>query len=779
MIRPRPGSFSLRFRLVASAVVIEIIMLSILVWNSMRLTENYLLNQSQFRINEVVPLLKASLAGPLLEEDIARIKEIVEQVVSEQGLRFIEVKNSLGQTLVTVGQRAALSSQPTSPAAGSPADEAVPEQLQIPVSLENHPLGSLQIEVDTHFLASALAHVRREGLGIALIEILLSIMLLTAVGLALTKQLYSLTGAAEKIAAGDFSTRVEVTSNDEVGALQEGFNKMFEVMAHREAERDSAETALQEREQRYRTLIESAKTLPWEVDVRTMRFTYVGPQAEDMLGYPLDKWYEEGFWAGHIHPADRQRVVAYSAEQTQLSQDHELEYRLTTRDGEESWIRNIVNVITDEQGVARLSGFMFDITPRKQAELELDRYRSHLEELVDERTERLSAAMEEADRANQLKSEFLSRMSHELRTPLNAILGFGQLLAEDDLNTRQKEFVQEISQASEHLLNLINEVLNLTRIETGNIQPVIENVNLSKLIQEVLALHKPLAQQRGIKIDNYVCDKDIFVRADAFRLKDVLINLVSNAVKYNKAHGHVTVNSTEPQSGIVRIQVIDTGIGLTPEQQQNLFEPFNRLGQEYSDIEGTGIGLTITRHLVDMMGARMGLESQPGEGSTFWVECPLAGASPHEVEPNSESGGSSASGAHTLTNAMVLYIEDNPANLRLVEKVIQRHTNIQVLSAPNAEMGLELAKHYRPDLILMDLNLPGMDGYEALSRLRNNELTRDIPVIALSAAAMTRDIERGKLAGFKRYLTKPIKIDELREVLAAELEGKAIKDAAT
>lgn len=398
----------------------------------------------------------------------------------------------------------------------------------------------------------------------------------------------------------------------------------------------------------------------------------------------------------------------------------------------------------------------------RTAELE-----ASLKQLSEENSERIRAetallkAKEDAEKANKLKSDFLGRMSHELRTPMNAILGFGQLLEAEHLTEAQFDYVKEVMDAGKHLLHLIDEVLDLAKIESGKIELSMQNVSVQDITNETMVLVGSMANAQQIKLENFIDDKSLFVKADNVRLKEILTNLMTNAIKYNSQNGTVTINAMKRDGHTIRIQVTDTGRGLTSQEREILFEPFNRLGAEYSDIEGTGIGLTISRQLAELMNGCIDVESEAGIGSTFWVDLEMA-----KVEvllPGEEQ--ILMPRALPINFMQVLYVEDNPANLRLVQKALKSEQGVSLTSATSAELGLEMAKSMRPDLIIMDINLPGMDGYEALSRLRNYNETQEIPVVALSAAAMPRDIERGLLAGFRRYLTKPIQIEELRQVI--------------
>ena len=366
----------------------------------------------------------------------------------------------------------------------------------------------------------------------------------------------------------------------------------------------------------------------------------------------------------------------------------------------------------------------------------------------------------ERKRLDRMKSEFVSTVSHELRTPMNAILGFTQLLSYDsNLTASQKANLAKVRKAGEHLLDLINDVLDLSRIEAGKVTLSLEPVVLGDLLLECRNMAQPLADARNIRLLMDVeAVADACVHVDRTRLRQVLLNLVSNAVKYNRDGGSVWVTCASVASRRVRVAVRDNGRGIALDQQAQLFQPFNRLGAERGEIEGTGIGLTITKQLVELMQGDIGFESSPGTGSTFWVEFAVESAAPASlagrardaapVRPNRRSG-----------THRVLYVEDNPVNLELVQALCaQFWPNMQLLSASTAEVGLELAAAQRPDLILMDINLPGMDGYQALARLQADANLCRIPVLAVTANAMKENIERGRAAGFADYLTKPIDI---------------------
>lgn len=392
-----------------------------------------------------------------------------------------------------------------------------------------------------------------------------------------------------------------------------------------------------------------------------------------------------------------------------------------------------------------------------------------LSSLVKERTAELEVAVQNAEAANQAKSEFLASMSHELRTPLNAVLGFSQLLqGESSLAGEQRESAEEIYRAGSHLLELINEILDLSKIEAGTLELQVETFAIGDVIRSCQRLIELIAQQYGVSLSfAQECLADEWVRADITRTKQVLLNLLSNAVKYNREGGSVSV-SCERQGEFLRIAVSDTGVGISEEKLAVIYEPFNRLGAEAGKIEGAGIGLTITRELVDMMGGEMGVESRPGEGSTFWFTLPWVGR--ETVVGGSAHGRRDETLPAKIQGKMkVLYIEDNPTNLKLVKMLLERQTDCEFVAAVEPVSGIELATRERPDLILLDINLPTMSGYEVVARLKALPETRAIPVIALTANAMSDEVEKGKQAGFDGYLTKPLQVKEFMAVLRGYL----------
>ncbi len=409
-------------------------------------------------------------------------------------------------------------------------------------------------------------------------------------------------------------------------------------------------------------------------------------------------------------------------------------------------------------GGAAVLGFAIDISARKRAE------------------QGLIAARDEAERANRAKSQFLSHMSHELRTPMNAILGFGQLLESDaqhPLAQRQQDWLREILRGARHLLDLINEVLDFGRIESGHLGLKPEPLLLADLVAESLALVRPLAQERQVRLMPSTGPLDqAWVMADRTRIKQILLNLLGNGIKYNRVGGQLQL-ACRLEAAEVWLGVQDTGPGIAPEDQGRLFQPFERLGAARGDVEGTGIGLALSRRLLQAMGGSIGLDSEPGLGSTFWFRLPRSGeGAVLSGQPTTAPRQAALAAVPELQT--VLYIEDNPVNVALMEAMLGRLSGVRLVSASVPTEGLRLAQQLQPALVLMDISMPGMDGFEVLARLRAHEATRDLPVVAVSANALPSDIEAARVAGFKAYLTKPLSLDSLLATVRQSLRGTAV-----
>jgi len=537
---------------------------------------------------------------------------------------------------------------------------------------------------------------------------------------------------------------------DENGRVIFMFGINFDITALKEAE-----DALRESDARQERIIQSTNDGIWEWYADKGGFHFSN-RCWEVLGYDADDDQIIGgedklaIWRNHIYPQDLAKFDNALRDHMEGKAPFDIEYRLIGKHNDIHWVRARGRACFDNQGKAtRMSGSNMDMTRIKRAE------------------ERVIQAKEAAEKANQAKSEFLSSMSHELRTPLNAILGYAQLF-EYDLNLTQTQMnhVREIRRAGDHLLQLINDVLDLAQIESGKMTISLEPVLVSRIIEEAFTLVQPQSDSKSIKLFSTIGELDKhYVVADNIRVKQALINLLSNAVKYNTMGGEVEVRLQLLDNNNLRISVRDNGHGIPEHRQAEVFQPFNRLNAEFSKIEGSGVGLVITKQLVEMMNGQLNFKSKEGVGTEFWIDLPLANEWNQSQQKNIKSAEYSLTQLTFNNHKKVLYIEDNPTNIRLLEHFFAQHHNISFDVAEEPFIGIYKARSTQPDLIILDINLPGMDGFEVLEVLKNNSSTQHIPIIGLSANAMPYDVARGIKAGFNEYLTKPVDINRLIQTL--------------
>jgi PAS domain S-box-containing protein len=533
-----------------------------------------------------------------------------------------------------------------------------------------------------------------------------------------------------------------------LGALLGGLRDVGEQMKRETSARKEEEEARRESEERYRIVAESASEAIFTVD-ELNRVVFANPAAESIFGYSISEVLGQDFSMLVPAPPNADGITTVAAMRWQHA-----EFAGRHKSGSEIPLEISFGQYSKD-GRYSFTGIVRDITDRKRVE------------------SALREAKEAAERANGAKSEFLSRMSHELRTPLNAILGFGQLMEMDPLEGEQKESVEQILKAGRHLLSLINEVLDIARIEAGRLSMSPEPVKVDEVMQETWELIRPLAGQRSITLLGSLDGCGYYVIADRQRLKQVLLNFLSNAVKYNHEGGTVQLACSET-GGVLRIEVTDSGSGIKPERMQQLFTPFERLGAEDSGIEGTGLGLALSKRLVEAMGGKIGVDTTPGVGSTFYVEFVVSEGPVErfdrivELLEDEKKGEDEAAGPRQRT---ILYIEDNISNFKLIQRVLSYRPGVVLLAAMQGHIGLELAAQHLPDLILLDLNLPDMHGSEVLEQLRLNPLLAETPVVVISADATPGQIQRLMAGGARAYLTKPLDIRQFLELVDETLKA--------
>jgi protein-histidine pros-kinase len=501
-------------------------------------------------------------------------------------------------------------------------------------------------------------------------------------------------------------------------------------------------------EQRFRGLLEAAPDAMLVAD-RSGVITLVNAQLEELLGYGRSELVGRNvdtLVPGRFRDGHAGNRASYWENPKVRPMGAGMELYARRKDGTEVPVEISLSPVHTHEGQL-VTAAIRDTTERRRVQQEMKEARA------------------EAERANLAKSEFLSRMSHELRTPLTAIIGFAQLLELDDLDEGQDESVEQILKGGRHLLELIDEVLDISRIETGDAHMSLESVHLGSALADARSLIRPLADDVGVSLDIDPSRlNDVHVLADNQRLKQVLINVLSNAVKYNRPGGSVTVEVNRSAAGRVVVSVSDTGRGMNEEQLSGLFNPFDRLGAEHGEIEGTGLGLALSRRLVELFDGTIEAESEPGVGTVIRIELGEADA-PEDAIGNDVADSSVARERPLTGSRTVLYVEDNLSNLRLVERLLERQHGVKLIPAMQGRMALELAHQHVPDLILLDIHLPDVDGGQILKRLKADPVTAGIPVVMVSADATPAQIERLGAAGAADYLTKPIDVQRLLEVI--------------
>jgi len=579
-------------------------------------------------------------------------------------------------------------------------------------------------------------------------------ILFIAITLGMTSYLFFGRRAAKlsqvmgSFALGQTSLRTNLQGNDEISVIGRSVDQMLDKIAKNEA-------SIMSKNSRLKTLFNTVDDAILSIEITDFNIVDTNHAADKIFGYASSEL--TGIPGSQVLPELFYGTIdELHTNFSSILMSPDVAAGESKMNGNEtSGKRQNGNVFPAEYSINRMNTndctelllVVRDITERKRAEKMLFRHQNQLESLVQTRTKSLEIALDQAEHANSAKSEFLSRMSHELRTPLNAIVGFGQLMHSDEdqpLTALQSDNLEEITRASQQLLELVNEVLDLSRIESGQLKMSLEPVELAALVQLCINQCLPLTKAKNIEVSEQIADHCV-IKGDYTRLRQVILNLLTNAIKYNKANGYVRINASTLDDQIVSVSIEDNGIGIPTEAHSRLFKPFERLESAYDGIEGTGIGLALVKNLIEAMDGKVGFNSEEGTGSTFWFTLPATNL-PVVLSDQRAS----------IDKPKILYIEDNPANLRLVNKILSVRNDVEIIEATDAETGLKIAQEEPLALILMDLNLPGMDGFNALRKLKATTKTKDIPVIAVTANAMTSDITRGKTQGFDDYITKPI-----------------------
>jgi PAS domain S-box-containing protein len=765
---------TLRSRLLVVALAVELLVLLVLGWALQQQLTTSFTNEVRVRAETIDKALGAALAPQLAQRDLAGLRDTVRDSAAEIGVTYLQLRSPRDGVVAASG---------TVPHAGQVtgqlADAETPTaaggviHYTVPVRIGTQTYGELDFGISAAPLAEARQQLMVRLAWIGGAGLLLTAALLWGLTGILTRGLEQLSEAVRNVGAGELSQRVPVRGSDEVAGVAQAFNTMSQALAERVQ-------ALQESEQRQRTLVEALAegVVFQDANDRVLACNDAAPRIlgltrNQLLG--LDSM--DPRWRA-IHrngsPFDFSQHPSVLALATGQSQRDVL-MGVHRGDGTLAWISiNSEPLILPGASAPHATVTSFaDMTERIENEVRLQQLNATLEDRVALRTTELAAARDAAEHASAAKSEFLSRMSHELRTPLNAILGFAQVLQMQPDNSPQQRatHLAQIEKAGWHLLELINEVLDLSRIESGVMAVEREAIDLAAVLAECLPLAEPLAARAQVALLAEPTLAPVRVLGDRLRLRQVVMNLLSNGIKYNRSGGQVLVRLA-PEADQVALYVTDTGRGFTQGQVEQLYQPFNRLGAEGDATEGTGIGLLITRRFVELMGGSITLATSPGEGSTFKVRLPRATDEPARPAASPVLAAAVPGDAGRPTRH-VLYIEDNASNTALMEDIMRLRPDLRLHCADSGHDGLLAAATLHPHLIVTDIALPDIDGFDVCRRLRADPRLEHVPLVALSANAMEGDVQRGLQAGFDAYLTKPLSVAAFLQTLQRLLDHRS------
>ncbi|WP_341892754.1 ATP-binding protein [Variovorax sp. YR752] len=734
---------TLRSHYLLGSLATFVAMLGLLLWNAQLQMERALDERFAAEQQTLGPLLVAAIGPLIVTRDYATIAEIVASNVHEGRLSHLEVVDSRGVRIAHSGD------------AGAAGQRSAAQ----PIALAGQRLGELRFGIPTTELQQARDRLLRNSLLIGAAVLAAGALLLLISTTRLSDGFRRLSRASRQMAGGDYATRLPASRVRELDEVSQAFNQMADaVQAQLRAVRDSEQTL----RELFDTMSEGLVVVDREmkvIDCNEAMARMTGMSREDFIAT------SGSFAATPMFDADGRPISlaerpAARALATGLPQRGAV-VRVQRQSGATLWLS--VNATPLRHGgtgqIHAAFSTITDITRHVEAEQQLRGINESLEQRVRLRTAELQQAKEAAETANQAKSEFLSGMSHELRTPLNAILGFAQLLSLTLESDAERERVRQIEVAGWHLLDLINDVLDLSRIESGTMSTSAEPVELGELIAGAMTMLQPQAAERGVTLAAPLgIEHGAWVQADRKRLRQVLANLLSNAVKYNHRGGSVQVEVTAAANGQRGFSVHDTGRGFTPEQLAQLYRPFQRFVGEHEAVEGTGIGLVITRRLVELMGGTLAVRSEAGQGSVFTVMLPESEAPPSPVPPEAPVAPRATAGGR---RARLLYVEDNPSNVELMRQVLLLRPDVELEVATDGPQGLARILAGGLDLALVDIDLPGFDGIELCRRAKAEPVAAGLPLLALSANAMPGDIRRAMNAGFEVYLTKPLDVVRL------------------
>jgi PAS domain S-box-containing protein len=753
---------TLRRSLVLSSIVVFAIVIALTVVLAYRTARQALEQEFAQMARASATLLAASVAAPLAQRDFAAVQELLDSLVQQDAVAYVELRETRAQRPLASAGNLELGADTAAVSAAQATPETLREARGVyhfthEVAIGPQVLAVARFGLDARPALAARDAVARDIALSAIGGFAFALLLQLGAAQFVMRRLRALAQRADGIAAGVASEPLPERGDDELAALIRSFNRMAAALERRVAELRAAE-------QRQRTLIAALGEGVAIVDANE-RLIECNDAAADLMGLPKERALGEPWRLAGLRYVDAsgdalpwERLPSLTALRSGVPV-RGFVLGIDRPDGARAWTK--INAIPLFEPAATKPYAVVvsaaDITLLVETERALQRANASLEARVAERTAQLAAARDAAERASRAKTEFLSRMSHELRTPLNAILGFAQILRLRE-GAAAAPTLAHIEAAGWHLLELINDVLELSRIETGALAVSVDAVELAPLLAECARLTQPLRDKHGVELfDRSGAAAGVAVAADATRLKQVIVNLLSNAAKYNRPGGRVEID-IDADGDTVRLHVRDSGVGLTSAQLASLFEPFNRLGAERSNVEGTGIGLVITKRLLELMGGALEVQSTPGAGSVFTAvlrRAELRRTAPSEMPaaPPPPPAPDSAAAPRVL-----MYVEDNPSNVQLMAEVLALRPNFRLLALDDALAAYQQASEAPPDVAVIDIALPGMDGHALCRRLRALPAMRNAPIVALSANAMPSDRKRGLESGFDRYFTKPLDV---------------------